>query len=228
MEQGSSSIAMSTHAVIMGDLIKSQRTDSVARLHGFFNDKVEAINRHYRRAIVSPLTITLGDEFQGLTHTLASALEMAKTMRMALMADDVPCRFVIGLVHIATPVNRRTSWNMMGPGLADARQKLNVKDDDNAIRFSVSGDPVTETLLDAIGASITNLQNGWTPRQAEVAQKLKDADASPSDLIKQMKIAANTYYKIRRAARIELHDRLWNALSMAVADIDQREGLRGR
>jgi hypothetical protein len=76
-----------------------------------------ACNAAHAGALASPLTITLGDEFQGLLHGLAQAVPVVRGLRLELMAAGVDCRFVIGQVEIRTPLNREKAWNMMGPGL---------------------------------------------------------------------------------------------------------------
>ena len=215
-----------THAVIMGDLVSSESAQSVKRLHVQFNKAVEAANASRQRDIVSPLTITLGDEFQGLTRSLTAAFEIARTLRIMLLAENIACRFVIGLANIETPVNRRTAWNMMGPGLAAAREKLDHKQDPNAIRFSLPGEPVIEILLDAIGRSITEIQEGWTERQIELVVASEPDDQTAAAVAKKLRIALNTYYKIRRAGRLDLHENQWNALAVAVAELDKKAGLK--
>ncbi len=215
-----------THAVIMGDLVSSESAQSVKRLHARFNKAVETANASRQKDIVSPLTITLGDEFQGLTHSLTSAFEIARMLRLALLAEKIDCRFVIGLANIETPVNRRTAWNMMGPGLAAAREKLGHKQDPNAIRFSLPGEVVLETLLDAVGRSITDIQQGWTDRQLQLVIASEANGQSAVATARQLQIAMNTYYKIKRAARLDLHEDQWSALALAVAQLDRTANLK--
>ncbi|MFD2134716.1 hypothetical protein ACFSLT_04795 [Novosphingobium resinovorum] len=74
--------------------------------------------------MASPLTITLGDEFQGPFTSLVAAAQAAREIRFELLGKDIDCRFVIGSIDLRTPVNSRRAWNMMGPGFADARERL--------------------------------------------------------------------------------------------------------
>ena len=72
-----------TYGVLMGDLVRSERAPAPEALHDAFNRAVAQENRRHADVIVSPLTITLGDEFQGLVATqedeqaLIAALEEA-------------------------------------------------------------------------------------------------------------------------------------------------------
>ncbi|KAK0348888.1 hypothetical protein LTR94_035341, partial [Friedmanniomyces endolithicus] len=102
----------------MGDLVASEAATSRRALHRVFNAAIDEVNAAQRATLVSPLTITLGDEFQGLADTLADAIRIARRVRFALMAQDVACRVLVGEVAIDTPVNPERAWNMMGDGLS--------------------------------------------------------------------------------------------------------------
>src|SRR4051794_25517593 len=105
------------YAAIMGDLVRSGSASSIEELHAKFNGAVNQQNRIRRGSLVSPLTITLGDEFQGLSKTLVESLSIVRVLRLHLLARGVDCRFAIGLAQIQTPINVARAWNMMGPGL---------------------------------------------------------------------------------------------------------------
>ena len=81
-----------THAVVMGDLVSSEDTASVEGLHASFNAAIQGANDAHRREIVSPLTITLGDEFQGLCATLEGGLRIVRDLRARLLSGGVGCR----------------------------------------------------------------------------------------------------------------------------------------
>jgi hypothetical protein len=158
-------------AVLMGDLVGSERAQSLGAVHRTFNEAVAFANEHHAAVIESPLTITLGDEFQGLTRRLSDALRIAAALRLRLLASDVSCRFVVGLAQLETPVNPREAWNMMGRGLAEARDKLNDKRTRNAYRFSLPGETLVEPLLDAVGDSLTEVESAWTPTQRKYERR---------------------------------------------------------
>ena len=51
----------STHAVLMGDIVGSERAPSMKAVHRVFNKAVADVNVANAAHIASPLTITLGD-----------------------------------------------------------------------------------------------------------------------------------------------------------------------
>ncbi|MDO8408945.1 MAG: SatD family protein [Phenylobacterium sp.] len=213
-----------THAVVMGDLVSSEDTASVEALHSRFNAAVQWANEAHGPSIVSPLTITLGDEFQGLCASLKGGLGVVRDLRAQLLADGIGCRFVLGAVRLETPVNRARAWNMMGPGLAGSRQRLGDKRDVNAYRFELRGEPELQALMEAVGASLTQIEDSWTDRQREVVLALRAESAAP--LAERLGMSAQTLYKIRRAGRFDLYERQWAALEAMAGRLDRALGLR--
>jgi hypothetical protein len=213
-------------AVLMGDLVGSERARSVKTVHRAFNAAIDSANQRYAKRIASPLTITLGDEFQGLLRTLLGAWVVAGELRLRLLAANVSCRFVIGTTELETPVNRKVAWNMMGGGLAAARQKLNDKRTTNAYRFSLPGEPLLESLLDAVGDSLTEVELGWTPTQLEYYSTVRDAARTKAKTARSLGIAPRSLYKVLHAARAEFHGRQSAIIGHALTVLDERYGLR--
>ncbi|OZI68412.1 SatD family protein [Bordetella genomosp. 1] len=212
-----------SHAVVMGDLVSSEGTGSVPRLHRAFNAAIDAANRTHGASLPSPLTITLGDEFQGVSRSLSEGLEIVRSLRTQLLADAVDCRFVLGVVRLDVPVNPDRAWNMMGPGFAASRERLGDKRDRNAYRFVLPGQPVIETLMEAVGAALTDIEADWTDRQKEVV--LASQHERGTDVAERLAISPPTYYKIRRAGRFDLYAREWQALMSSAQALDTAYGL---
>jgi hypothetical protein len=206
----------------MGDIVASEAAASVKAMHQAFNKAIAAANKKY--APLSPLTITHGDEFQGLTNTLVSAWDIAAALRLRLLQDDLRCRFVVGLVRIETPLNPERAWNMMGPGLAEARDRLNRKQDANAYRFSLPGDDLVQALLDAVGDSLTQIETGWTETQrryyaASLGERTNAKTAAA------LGVSERALYKVLRAAHADFYGRQSNTIVNAMAALDERHGL---
>jgi hypothetical protein len=216
-------LPQASHAVVMGDLMSSEDAASVETLHGSFNAAVQSANDAHQREIVSPLTITLGDEFQGLCATLEGGLRVVRDLRAHLLTAGLGCRFVVGAVLLETPVNRARAWNMMGPGLAGSRQRLADKRDANAYRFELRGEPELQALMEAVGASLTQIEDSWTDRQREVVLALRAEAAAP--LAERLGMSVQTLYKIRRAGEFDLYERQWAALETMAGRLDRALGL---
>ncbi len=214
------------HAILMGDLVASGKARSIKAVHSAFNQAIDAANERFADAIASPLTITLGDEFQGLLRSLVKAWEVAFELRLALLVTNVSCRFVIGATQLETPLNTKQAWNMMGPGLAAARDKLNDKRSANAYRFSFTGEPIIESLLDAVGDSLTQVELGWTATQLKYYAKVRGSTRTNADVAKRLGVTPRSLYKVLHAARVEFHDRQAEILRDALRGLDERYGLQ--
>lgn len=203
----------------MGDLIGSEKATSRADLHRLFNAEVDAANSQDEPSLISPLTITLGDEFQGLTSTFLGAISLIQKLRMRLLASGVECRFAIGLVRLEAPLNEKTAWNMMGQGLAETREKLNEKAE-NPYRFFLGPTkPMMSVLMEAVGRSLAHLEKGWTDRQKQVAVRLALGEPA-TELSRSLKIHIRTLYKIREAAQYDFYMGQWASLFDIAGDLD--------
>jgi len=211
-------------AVLMGDLIGSERARSVTAVHRAFNKAIATANKSYAKSIASPLTITLGDEFQGLLSTLTHAWDVASELRLGLLVANVSCRFVIGTAQLETPLNRKEAWNMMGNGLAEARDKLNDKRTGSVYRFSLPQETIVESLLDAVGDSLTEVERGWTPTQLEYYSGARDGSRTNAAIARSFGVTPRSLYKVLHAARAEFHRRQSAVLRRALTTLDERYG----
>ncbi|MGH6952113.1 MAG: SatD family protein [Vitreimonas sp.] len=211
-------------AVLMGDLVGSEKAASAKAVHRVFNRAIARANKRHAAQILSPLTITLGDEFQGLISSFVGAWTLAAELRLGLLHEGVSCRFVVGAATIETPLNRARAWNMMGPGLADARAKLNDKGLANAYRFSFPSDPVIAELMEAVGASLTHVEQGWTDTQLRYFWRRAEGRAI-ARIAKDLGVSQRGVYKVLRAAHADFHDRQSEAIGRALTHLDTQHGL---
>ncbi len=209
------------YAVVMGDLVRSESSLPVEFLHARFNQAVDRQNFEHAANLLSPLTITLGDEFQGITHTVIQAIEIARGMRQELLAEKIDCRFVVGTVEIKSPINSSKAWNMMGPGLARARNKLNQKKANQFYRFSISEAPITEVLLDAIGVGLSAIERSWTDQQREDISALIGG-LSPAELSERRNVSVHSIYKVRSSGNFDAYTHQWNAVNKALSELEKQ------
>jgi small nuclear ribonucleoprotein (snRNP)-like protein len=111
--------------IMMADIIKSRYQDQ-ARLSDSFSNLVKNINHERKRIILSPLTITLGDEFQAVFNKLSDAAEVIIALEEKKILTDsrFSLRYVIVEGTIDTPINKKIAYGMMGEGLTNARKIL--------------------------------------------------------------------------------------------------------
>lgn len=209
-------------AVLMGDIIHSREAENTEVVHSLFNKEVNWTNSNERPHLLSPLTITLGDEFQGLVDNLQNAFQIAFLMRHSLMQQSIHCRFVTGCADISTKLNHKVAWNMMGKGLAEARSLLGKKEDVNCYRFSLPNDVKSEMLLNAIGLSLTAIESKWTLTQMNYVSKiLLKANVSKMKIAKELEISANSLYSALRSADFHFYLELKQTIEDVLQIIDK-------
>ncbi len=213
-------------AVLMGDIVGSERHRDARALHRRFNAAIDRANRTFADAIVSPLTVTLGDEFQGLLTSLVAAVEVARDIRFELLGEDIDCRFVVGKVEPETDINPERAWNMMGPGFADARARLGEKRSPNRYRFSIADDALLETMLEASGASLSAIERNWSAAQREDIARLLNG-VTVAEIAEARGVGVQSIYKVRSAGDYALYTTQWNAVHRALAELDRRYDLPG-
>lgn len=110
----------------MADIIGSSQHDPKGLMEGF-KKVVGMTNRKMSDAFVSPLTITLGDEFQSVPCSFSQGILAIYSIEEAIIKNkqDFKLRYVLSQGEIATPINKRVAYGMLGQGLTDARERLN-------------------------------------------------------------------------------------------------------
>lgn len=207
----------------MGDIVGSSKVPDRRKLHVRFNRRVNEANARFADALASPLTITLGDEFQGLANALDSAFAVAHFVRLSLLGDRVSTRVVVGTVTLETDLNPEKAWNMMGPGLAEARERLADKKEENCYRFSMPQDETIGLLLDGVGRSLTKVEEEWTETQLEyVTAILADPEQPRSRTADKLGISDNSLYKVLRSAAYRFYSQQLETIRSALRLHDQR------
>lgn len=209
----------------MGDLVASTDSGSTTTLHETFNHAISRQNKASRTQLISPLTITLGDEFQGLIRTLSEGASIMREIRIALLRAGVDCRFALGTTQIETPVNRKRAWNMMGPGLSETRSKLNEKRPGMLYRFSLASDKSLESALEAIGATLTSIERSWTKKQLHDITELL-LGKSVEDIARLRNVSAHSVYKVRNSGDFDLYNIQWSALMEVLSSLDNKMSLK--
>ncbi len=110
----------------MADILNSRSKNGI-KLIGEFKNLVKHVNETQKQSILSPLSITLGDEFQGVITTPSTAIDTIIKLEEEIIGAnlEIKLRYVMYYGRIDTPINKKTAYEMLGPGLTAARTKLN-------------------------------------------------------------------------------------------------------
>ncbi|MDX1686111.1 MAG: SatD family protein [Saprospiraceae bacterium] len=121
------------YIILMADIIDSRYEDGVELMQSF-SRIVRDINNEHGSVLLSPLTITLGDEFQGVAISLAEALSVTIYLEEEIIARNAgfKMRYAISEGAIDTSINPRSAHGMLGSGLTRTRELLSQLKDSSS------------------------------------------------------------------------------------------------
>jgi hypothetical protein len=144
-----------------------------------FGHLIQAANKKFQAELRSPLTITLGDEFQGIPQTIESGLKIIFHLEESILKKGytMKLRYILQVGRIETPINSRIAYGMMGKGLTDARNQLNLlKKEKN--RFKIKTTRIAQThVLNQAFLLYQSLVDTWKPKDQPIVSSfltLKD------------------------------------------------------
>lgn len=172
----------------MADIVGSRRMKQ-NQLRTDFQQAVRFANA--KDNLLSPLTITLGDEFQGVAPNLITAIAVIFRLEEYIIAESkkFKLRYVLVEGDIDTPINREIAYGMMGAGLTQARETLNLlKETKERFHIHLLDDDKSKTITSAF-VVFQRLVDDWNPDRdyylvSEFLQ-LKDYKRVAADLDKE-------------------------------------------
>lgn len=150
--------------ILMADIIGSRNVDQRLLMEDFM-ELVSGINASNRAGFLSPLTITLGDEFQGVIIGLKETISIILNMEERIITTDnrFKLRYVIVEGAIDTPINTEVAYGMMGDGLTRARKHIeNLKKSEYRFYFNLK-DNAKQTALNNLFIALQDIIDDWNP-----------------------------------------------------------------
>lgn len=149
--------------ILMADIIDSTAYHSETLMIAF-QEIVGNVNNKYKKQLLSPLTITLGDEFQGIPKNLGAAIEMIIALEEQILSSQLEykLRYVLHYGAIDTPINPEIAYGMMGEGLSFTRKRLNeIKESEARFDCSIKNKTKSEALSNAF-VIYQNVIDSWS------------------------------------------------------------------
>lgn len=150
------------HYVLMSDIIGSSQKSHPLLMENF-KKATKHMNEKYSDSIISPLTITLGDEFQGIVASLASAVSIIIDLEEFLIEQKFPVklRYVLVYGEIDTMINTTIAYEMLGSGLSKSRKLLmDLKKSDSRFYVDIENAPLN-TILNQAFAIYQSIIDTW-------------------------------------------------------------------
>lgn len=147
--------------ILMGDIIDSSKEDAVL-LQQEFAKLIDQINQDFADDLLSPLTITLGDEFQCVVKNLKALVEILIKLEEQKWSLNCPVnlRYSLGYGEISTPINSEIAYGMIGSGLMKVRESLTeLKEEED--RVVIIGEVLRREELKLALDLFLELQQSW-------------------------------------------------------------------
>jgi hypothetical protein len=190
--------------ILMADIIRSREVDQQI-LMSSFREVVKYVNHKNKKDLLSPMTITLGDEFQSVVKSLEAGLNVIITMeeRIILQNQSFKLRYVLLEGIIETKINPKIAYEMLGPGLTTAREHLaTLKTEKRRFYFNLKDQEKSLALNEAFFV-LQGLKDTWRIDKDFylVSEFLQDKDYK--QIAEELNKERSLIWKRRRSLKME-------------------------
>lgn len=179
--------------VLIADIISSKKISDRNKIQKALQTELKKINRQ-SHSLISPMTITLGDEFQCVYSDADEIFRHIWGILLACYPERL--RFSYGIGTISTDINRKQAIGMDGPAFYEAREGLSSlkrKDYFFNIRGMEHNSEVSNLIRNTLYFISFNIKN-WKKNRVEIMNML--AREFPVKLISQnLNISEQAVYK---------------------------------
>ena len=140
------------YIVLIGDIIGSKKIPRRENFQRGFQRIIQKTNEEYRNHFLSPLTVTLGDEFQGVLKNADAMFLLLHFVQINLLEQtpDLHIRFSISYGEIDTDINRESAIGMDGSAFHLAREGIEYSKQEERLFFFRSELPENEIINDLL------------------------------------------------------------------------------
>lgn len=203
--------------MVIGDLIASKKAVRRNALQRRFQAALDTCNddKDNRRAILSPYTITIGDEFQVVFSDPSTVFRDILRIQADLLPDKM--RFSLAIGTLSTSVNRKRAVGMDGPAFHRARAGIDsLKDEQHSYVIGGLGGTL-DALANSTLTLISDQMEKWrTVRFQVLAMQLRGEE--PSAIAETLGISKTAVYKNREHGSLLTIQRAFDALARLAAD----------
>lgn len=201
------------YIVLIGDLVQSRSVPNRRAVQKKFTAACAKLNSEAEAlGLVSPLTITLGDEFQAVFKNSAKLWDCIFRLEAAMAPIEI--RFAVGVGEITTAVRRDTAIGMDGPAFYVARSAIEYLKS-SGDRYRVSGIGQDEDFLNAVLEMLSRNRKKWRPsRMLTLASLLQGKGIG--EICKLTKTTEQAVYRNIRDGALDTVRRLIEGISARI------------
>jgi hypothetical protein len=188
------------YAVIIGDVVSSRQLAQRAQFQRQLKSAMLPINRRRGRALASPYTVTLGDEFQAVYRD--PTLVFADVFTLLARLSPVRVRFSIGVGEIVTPLNSAQAIAMDGSAFHRARAGLEQLKKDHRLLSVRMAEEDPPGMRSPVLAVLSGLVEGWRQKRLQLFAAMLHGEET-GQLSRQTGITSRAVNKNIRAADLD-------------------------
>ena len=200
------------YIALIGDIIESKKIQDRAQVQQQLLRLMKELNWQYQDYLISPFTVTTGDEFQALFSPNSYMFQIIDQLSVAFSPYEI--RFGIGVGEMVTEINKEQSIGSDGPAYWLAREAINHIHDKNDyginhISVFLADEEVTWTV-NAMLAACSFIQSKWTEVQYDVLKQLLAANIydetfSHNEMARSLSITPSAFNKRIKASGLKIY-----------------------
>ena len=164
------------YLALIGDIIQSKQLVDRSKAQETLKNCLEELNKTFAPYIVSKLSVTLGDEFQGLFQMDTPIFHLIDLINRNM--KNSPLRFGLGTGTILTEINPEISIGADGPAYWHAREAITYihqKNDYGNTTLAIrTGNQEWDDLLNILISAGEAIKANWRTSQWEIFDTLLD------------------------------------------------------
>lgn len=204
--------------VVIADIVASREIEDRRRFQRGLATSLDATSRRAAGALLSPYTITLGDEFQAVYGSAGAIIRDL----VFILASIHPARARVALAHgeLTTDVNPAAALGMDGPAFATARAAMDELKEHDRTRIRLASTELASCeLVNVALAMLANAANDWRGTTIATLDALLDG-ASADEIAARLFVTPRAIYK-----QIATHNLVDFARLCRIVDAELRSGL---
>ena len=200
------------YIALIGDIIESKKIQDRAQVQQQLLRLMKELNWQYQDYLISPFTVTTGDEFQALFSPNSYMFQIIDQLSVAFSPYEI--RFGIGVGEMVTEINKEQSIGSDGPAYWLAREAINHIHDKNDyginhISVFLADEEVTWTV-NAMLAACSFIQSKWKEVQYDVLKQLLteniyDETFSHKEIARSLGITPSAFNKRIKASGLKIY-----------------------
>jgi hypothetical protein len=179
---------------VIGDVVHSRLLPDRAALQKQLNQTLTSLNRRAGARLLSPYTITLGDEFQAVYRKADCVF--FDLWSLAAQLSSMKFRFSIATGPLTTPINRKSAVGMDGPAFYLARDGIEYLKAKGGIFYLSSATSNLPAWIQPFLNILSDLRNGWSRNRLKVlCYALDGFQVDVTKIAREMSLSTRAVYK---------------------------------